>query len=79
MAKNRGFVMFIQELIPIIKEVTQQPVAFMGGFVSGVLRLNLTEDPVKTWLEKQGGYTPSEVSSATDHTTSGGPQSISID
>jgi hypothetical protein len=46
--------MFISELLPIFKELTQQPIAFMGGFVSGVLRLNLAEEPLKSWLEKQG-------------------------
>jgi hypothetical protein len=46
--------MFLDELQPIIKELLQQPVAFAGGFVSGVLRLKLTDEPLKNWLEQQG-------------------------
>jgi hypothetical protein len=69
---------FLNELTPIFKELTQQPVAFLGGFCSGVLRLNLADDPVQSWLAKQIGapYTPSaEVHNG----KSDGPQSISID
>ncbi len=67
--------MFLDELQPVVRELIQQPIAFLGGFVSGVLRLKLNDDPLKRWLEQQGmvGY---------PDTTSGngsGPQSISID
>jgi len=40
--------MFLDELTPIVKELFQQPVAFLGGFCSGVFRLNLSDDPVKS-------------------------------
>ncbi len=68
--------MFFDELTPILKELTQQPVAFMGGLFSGLLRLNLSDDPVKSWLDKQGGT--STYPTAT-HNGKSGPQSISID
>ncbi|MFB8790529.1 MAG: hypothetical protein U7123_17165 [Potamolinea sp.] len=72
--------MFLDELTPVFKELTQQPVAFLGGFFSGVLRLNLSDDPVKSWLDEQTGstgYTASTTGS--DNGKSTGPQSISID
>ena len=66
--------MFLDELTPIFKELTQQPVAFLGGFFSGVFRLKLSEDPLKSWLEKQGIAT-----TYTDMSSGSGPQSISIE
>lgn len=73
--------MFVDELTPIFKELTQHPVSFLGGLCSGFLRLNLSEDPVKSWLEQQGGTsTYSSFSSDSDRNgSSKGPQSISID
>jgi hypothetical protein len=68
--------MFFDELTPLVKELAGHPVAFLGGFVSGLLRLNLTEDPVKSWLDQNAG------SSITPSSTNGkgsGPQSIAID
>ena len=67
--------MFFDELTPILKELTQQPVAFMGGLFSGLLRLNLSDDPIKSWLDKQGS---ASVYSTPTH-NGNGPQSISID
>lgn len=72
--------MFLDELSPIFKELTQQPVALLGGFFSGIFRLNLADDPVKSWLDQQAGatgYTASSYSSENGKTS--GPQSISID
>ena len=69
--------MFFQEFKPVAKEFCKQPVAFAGGFVSGVLRLKLTDDPLKSWLRKQG---VTDFSSADfGATDSDMPQSISID
>ncbi len=70
--------MFLTELTPLLKELAQQPVAFMSGFVSGVFHLNLEEDPLKSWLTKQGiNITNSKDD---DNKPNGnGPQSISID
>ena len=72
--------MFIDELTPIFKEFTQHPLSFMGGFVSGVLRLNLADDPVKSWLEEQLGKNsdrnfPNELHNGKAR----GPQQISIE
>jgi hypothetical protein len=69
--------MFFSEFGPILKEVSQQPIAFLGGFVSGLLRLDLADDPVKSWLDGQAGSTVRTTSSTTHDGK--GPQSISID
>jgi hypothetical protein len=70
----------MDELQPILQELTREPIAFLGGFFSGLLKLNLNDDPVKTWLEKQGGVTGSSSSdSKNNNGTSSGPQSITID
>ncbi|CAD5967274.1 hypothetical protein PCC9214_03574 [Planktothrix tepida] len=70
----------MDELKPILQELTREPIAFFGGFFSGLLKLNLNDDPVKTWLEKQGGTSVSSPSdSKNNNGNSGGPQSITID
>lgn len=72
--------MFLDELIPVVKELMQQPIAFTGGFFSGLLRLNLHDDPVKSWIDEQAGsssYTPPAAEASNGK--SSGPQSISID
>lgn len=76
--------MFLDELSPIAQELMRQPISFLGGFVSGVFRLNLADDPVKSWLDQQAG--PSTTSGYTSNTSNdgfngrnSGPQSISID
>lgn len=71
--------MFMDELLPLFRELAQQPIAFMGGFVSGVFRLNLMDDPVKSWLDKQTGTTPVDAAAGTQNGKTRGPQSISID
>ena len=72
--------MFLDELIPVVKELLQQPIAFAGGFFSGLLKLNLHEDPVKSWIDEQAGSTSYTAPTAgTTNGTSTGPQSISID
>lgn len=68
--------MFLDELTPIVQELLGQPVAFFGGFASGLLKINLNDDPVKSWLENQGA----NVDDQSDDDTNGkGPQTISID
>lgn len=37
---------------PILNEAFKEPVAFFGGLFSGLLRLDLKEEPLKDWLEK---------------------------
>ncbi|MEL6135932.1 MAG: hypothetical protein AAFR42_00760 [Cyanobacteria bacterium J06628_6] len=69
--------MFLDELTPIVQTLVRQPVAFLGGFASGLFRLDLSDDPVKTWLDQQskaGGPTP-----PASPTPPKGPQNISID
>ncbi len=46
--------MFFSELSPILQELLQQPMAFSGGFFSGLLKLKLDEDPLASWLDQQG-------------------------
>jgi hypothetical protein len=69
----------MNELKPILQELVVQPVAFMGGLVSGFLRLNLNEDPLKSWLEKQGASPASTNANNGQNSKNSGPQSISID
>jgi hypothetical protein len=69
----------MDELTPILKELTQQPVAFLGGFFSGILKLNLNDDPVKTWLEKEGAAVSTTASTIEETTSNSGPQSITIE
>lgn len=72
--------MFLDELSPIWKELTQQPIAFMGGFFSGVFRLNLADDPVKSWLDQQTGSTTyTATTSGSENGRTSGPQSITIE
>jgi hypothetical protein len=73
--------MFISELTPLFKELAQQPIAFLGGFFSGAFRLNLADDPVRSWLDRQTGAVSTPVSTPANSTNgrSSGPQSISID
>lgn len=70
---------FIDELMPILRELSQQPLAFLGGFASGVLKLNLADDPVKSWLDQQIAKTASASGDGQVHNGKNGPQSISID
>ncbi|MEO0457114.1 MAG: hypothetical protein AAF152_11135 [Cyanobacteria bacterium P01_A01_bin.114] len=67
--------MFLDELTPIVKEMLGQPVAFLGGFASGLFRLNLSDDPVKSWLDKQSDISTPPPAAAPPK----GPQTISID
>ena len=72
--------MFIDELTPIFKELTQHPVSFLGGLSSGLLRLNLFDEPVKSWLDQQIATTTYTSRTTQAHNgKTGRPQSISID
>ena len=71
--------MFLSELTPALQKLIQQPVAFTGGFVSGILQLKLNEEPLSQWLEQQG-YNPNLVNINNSATfNSSKPQSIDID
>lgn len=67
--------MFFSELTPIFKELTQQPITFAGGLLSGMLRLSPNQDPLKSWLQQQGETTSSGGNRQGDQA----PQSINID
>ncbi|MDY6784925.1 MAG: hypothetical protein SW833_20690 [Cyanobacteriota bacterium] len=69
--------MFLQALTPLAQEFAKQPLAFLGGFMSGTFRLDPAEDPLRSWLEKQG--TTIYPASADTNGRSSGPQSITID
>lgn len=71
--------MFADELSPLLKELASHPIEFLGGFFSGMLRLNLAEDPVKSWLDQQSGSTSYPTTPTDSHNGKSGPQSISID
>ncbi|MEA5421311.1 hypothetical protein VB712_18970 [Spirulina sp. CCNP1310] len=64
------------ELSPLSQEILGNPTAFLGGFFAGALRLNLAEDPVKSWLEKQGLQTMAGSNGNPDPQS---PQSIEIE
>lgn len=74
--------MFFDEFQPLLKEFTKEPIAFLGGFFSGVFHLNLQDDPVKSWLNEQASSPNSNGSSGSDAYQNGNgnkPQSITID
>lgn len=72
--------MFIDELSPIFQQLTKHPVSFMGGFFSGVLRLHLKDDPVKSWLDQQIGSSGSTIPTPdAQNGKANGPQQISIE
>jgi hypothetical protein len=76
----RRLSMFLDELRPIFTELTKEPISFLGGFFSGVFRLNLSDDPVKSWLDQQtGAISHSSSTNGSDNGRNSGPQSISID
>ncbi|MGF1512576.1 MAG: hypothetical protein ACFB5Z_02605 [Elainellaceae cyanobacterium] len=68
----------MNELSPLLTELSSHPVAFFGGFFSGVFRLSLNDDPVKNWLTQHNVNGPVQPPSRPRDNGSG-PQSISID
>ena len=71
--------MSVEEFSPILQELARNPVAFMGGFAAGLLRLNLGEDPVKSWLSQQGQAVVDPATTNNTSSSTKGPQSIAID
>jgi hypothetical protein len=76
--------MFLTEVSPLVQECLQHPVGFASGFISGLLRLNLSDDPLKSWLDRQLGKPgESELGRGNPYNgrepQSGGPQSIAIE
>ncbi|WP_036478164.1 hypothetical protein [Myxosarcina sp. GI1] len=70
--------MFLSELLPVIQKYGQQPLAFTGGFFSGVFQLKLNEPPLSDWLVEQG-YSPTSPANVSSDSNNSKPQSISID
>lgn len=64
----------MDELRPLLQTFSQAPVAFLGGVLAGALRLNLTDDPLRSWLEQQG-QNPTPPASQNGR----GPNRITID
>lgn len=69
--------MFLTELTPLAQKLLQQPIAFAGGFCSGLFKLDLGEEPLSVWLEKQGHNSSDDDDKGSGN--SSGPQSISIE
>ncbi len=69
--------MLLNELSPLTREFLQQPTAFLGGFVSGLLGLDLQQDPLKSWLERHA--TPRNTAPSPPPPPPSGPQRITID
>ena len=63
----------------IVQAFLKNPIPFLGGFAAGALRLNLSEDPLKGWLESQGIDVSDDDSDDSNPPSSNGPQTISID
>jgi hypothetical protein len=68
--------MFLSELSPVFQELIRQPLAFTSGFVSGIFKLQLNEEPLSGWLAKQGYE---DVASNRTNNNSKRPQSIDIE
>jgi hypothetical protein len=66
---------FMDEIKPLLQIFSQAPVAFLGGLMAGVLRLNLTDDPLRGWLDNQ---TRQPAAAKASHNGQG-PTRISID
>ncbi len=62
----------------ILEAFLKNPVPFLGGFAAGALRLNLNEDPLKSWLAAQG-VEVTDNDSDDSAPPPNGPQTISID
>jgi hypothetical protein len=70
--------MFLTELSPLMRDCLTQPIAFVGGLVTGALRLNLQDEPLRSWLARQGAGS-SAAGPSVPTTDPHGPQSIEID
>ncbi len=57
------------------KEFLSNPVPFCGGLLSGLLNLDVKQDPLRSWLEAQGLV----VEDGPPSGGSDGPKSISIE
>eukprot|EP00246_Nothoceros_aenigmaticus_P005659 TRINITY_DN17890_c0_g1_i1.p1 TRINITY_DN17890_c0_g1~~TRINITY_DN17890_c0_g1_i1.p1 ORF type:complete len:129 (+),score=13.72 TRINITY_DN17890_c0_g1_i1:178-564(+) len=63
---------------PILKKAIKEPVAFVGGIVAGLLRLDLNEDPLKEWVERTTEAAGVKADEQTDSSDEG-PEEITIE
>ena len=59
----------------ILSEFLSNPLPFVAGFVSGSLGLEVSKDPVRTWLESQGVTLPMPSSGPVSGSHSNGSNS----
>jgi hypothetical protein len=71
--------MFFSEFSPLVQIFVAQPIAFAGGFVSGLLQLNLADEPVKSWLSHNMTVSGPSTPNPPQNGNSNGPQNITID
>ncbi|MBF2056982.1 MAG: hypothetical protein IGQ45_07115 [Cyanobacterium sp. T60_A2020_053] len=45
--------MFLTELSFICNEISRQPIAFLGGFFAGILKLDENDEPLASWLKSE--------------------------
>lgn len=78
---SREEMMFLDELNPLFQELIQKPLAFTGGFVSGVLKLDPENDPVMGWISKTTGIEiPHPMNgNPSKNDSESGPQTIDIE
>ncbi len=62
----------------LVSEFFQNPIPFLAGFVAGVLKIDLEQDPVKQWME-QRGVDFSHTGNSEKDAPKSGPQNITID
>ncbi|WP_349306875.1 hypothetical protein [Lyngbya confervoides] len=67
----------MDELNPLFREIVQKPLAFAGGFVSGILHLSPDSDPLRNWIAHEAGE--AMPTTAPDPQQNSGPQSIDIE
>ncbi|CAN6458265.1 unnamed protein product [Victoria cruziana] len=67
---------------PILKEAIKEPVAFLGGVFAGLLRLDLSEEPLKEWISRSveaAGVTEEDNEAGNSQEEEAGPQQIEIE
>lgn len=43
--------MFLEELVNLYQEIVKEPIAFCGGMMAGVLKLDVNDEPLASWLQ----------------------------
>ncbi|KAJ9526559.1 hypothetical protein V8C86DRAFT_2460789, partial [Haematococcus lacustris] len=47
---------------PVLRTAVKEPLAFWGGMFAGALRLNLNDDPLRSWIERTSSSSTSSSS-----------------